>query len=787
MDGLCGTQPAKQKKNRSPGAVPGRAGGGMTVKRGWNRVTALLLALALALVMAVPAWAAEESPEVPTGETEPVETTGALWEEADETPEEAGTAQDGEVREESGAEKPLFGLFPQAESNLPDAAEDKDLISAKEAFVPIDKKKTLELKRQPQSEAYFVSKDTRVVSVRKTGSSLVMKGEGVGKTVVEMRRSADDTLLDSVTVYGFRASKISQESGTRYRPGELTVTTGSVKRVYRLTCQKGYDSESYGSTLRHRGCTFCSVTAVCSAYGNYDVSTKWMMGDGWDEIALRSGTTRQEHTLGFYGMQQVLDYAGISSKVYNWKDTEKARSEAKEEMVTALSAGRPVVMFMDKVPNGIMKSKVGVLFGNLHCIPIVGISESGYLLIGNSNYPQGINMFKYKGKAQKLNITPGEMLDYFVRHSSTKRYNNKDFYFAKSGGLHTFLEVTCDEAREVHHKSIVDIGVKLEKSSYTYTGEAFTPKVTIGKLKEDRDFKVTYSDNIKAGTARVTVVGLGDNYGGFQKLKFTIKRAPGEITASDKTLKSKTERQEVKLGASARGGAALTYSSSDESVSVSKDGVVTIPAGYVGTVTITISSAQTANVAAATKKVTVTVKADQKLIDQGTLLVSDWEVRYRTGKRNVKLNPVAQEGSVFTYACEEAEVSEDGVVTVPAGYIGVVRVNVTAQLPDGTAQSKTVQIRVRPPRVSSVSVKAAGKDVVNVKWKKSNLVDGFQVQYRCNGKTRTMTLKKGSTTSAKLSGLKKGKTCKVCVRCFAEVNDDTVFSNWSSEHSVKVK
>lgn len=56
----------------------------------------------------------------------------------------------------------------------------------------------------------------------------------------------------------------------------------------------------------------------------------------------------------------------------------------------------------------------------------------------------------------------------------------------------------------------------LEKS-YTYTGKALkpVPTVKIGnmKLKQNRDFKISYKNNKKTGTATVTVSGTGNYYG----------------------------------------------------------------------------------------------------------------------------------------------------------------------------------------------------------------------------------------------------------------------------------
>ncbi|GAB6395474.1 MAG: Ig-like domain-containing protein [Bacteroidales bacterium] len=66
----------------------------------------------------------------------------------------------------------------------------------------------------------------------------------------------------------------------------------------------------------------------------------------------------------------------------------------------------------------------------------------------------------------------------------------------------------------------------------TYTGDSIKPAVTVRdgtkKLTLDRDYTVVYTDNVKAGTARVTVTGMG-NYGGTIVKSFTI--APKALTA----------------------------------------------------------------------------------------------------------------------------------------------------------------------------------------------------------------------------------------------------------------
>lgn len=66
-----------------------------------------------------------------------------------------------------------------------------------------------------------------------------------------------------------------------------------------------------------------------------------------------------------------------------------------------------------------------------------------------------------------------------------------------------------------------------EENTYYETGEAFTPGVSVKtakgtKLRNGTNYKVSYSDNVKAGKATVLIEGIG-NYEGTLKAGFTIK------------------------------------------------------------------------------------------------------------------------------------------------------------------------------------------------------------------------------------------------------------------------
>ena len=63
------------------------------------------------------------------------------------------------------------------------------------------------------------------------------------------------------------------------------------------------------------------------------------------------------------------------------------------------------------------------------------------------------------------------------------------------------------------------------KKAYVKTGKAIKPKATVVvdgvTLKKNRDYKISYSKNVKRGKATLTVKGIG-NYTGTKKVTYKI-------------------------------------------------------------------------------------------------------------------------------------------------------------------------------------------------------------------------------------------------------------------------
>ena len=91
--------------------------------------------------------------------------------------------------------------------------------------------------------------------------------------------------------------------------------------------------------------------------------------------------------------------------------------------------------------------------------------------------------------------------------------------------------------------SISKASVTLSTSTYAYDGKAKKPGVTVklnGKsLKNGTDYSVTYSNNTKVGTAKVTIKGKG-NYSGSVSKTYSIKNNFKKATVSGISNKSYT-------------------------------------------------------------------------------------------------------------------------------------------------------------------------------------------------------------------------------------------------------
>lgn len=165
--------------------------------------------------------------------------------------------------------------------------------------------------------------------------------------------------------------------------------------------------------------------------------------------------------------------------------------------------------------------------------------------------------------------------------------------------------------------------VTVAKATYN-KGKAVKPKVTVklsGKtLKLGTDYKVSYVNNKKAGTAMAVVKGTGA-YTGSAVKTFTINKAANTLKASGKTAtvkasnvkKAKQTIAKAKAFSVTKAQGSVTFkkASGNAKITVSKAGVITVKKGLAKKtykVKVKVTAAGNANYKKATKTVTVKVK-----------------------------------------------------------------------------------------------------------------------------------------------------------------------------------
>lgn len=136
--------------------------------------------------------------------------------------------------------------------------------------------------------------------------------------------------------------------------------------------------------------------------------------------------------------------------------------------------------------------------------------------------------------------------------------------------------------------------VKLAKTSYTYTGKAIKPKVTVAdanKALPAGNYSITYAKNKNVGTATAKVTLKGAKYTGTKNLTFKITKAanPLKIKAKTATVKyTKLKKKAQTLGVSKvirftnKGQGAKSYAklSGNKKITISKKtGKVTVKKG----------------------------------------------------------------------------------------------------------------------------------------------------------------------------------------------------------------
>ncbi|MGX8727935.1 MAG: Ig-like domain-containing protein, partial [Lachnospiraceae bacterium] len=157
-----------------------------------------------------------------------------------------------------------------------------------------------------------------------------------------------------------------------------------------------------------------------------------------------------------------------------------------------------------------------------------------------------------------------------------------------------------------------------------YTGSPIEPEITVTyfthSLEQDKDYTVSYRDNVEPGTAVVIVRGIGE-YNGITEKTFTIRKAYAYIYFNYFSSKLETGSL-TQLQVNTREDTKITFTSSNEEVAVvDADGI--LHALSEGTAVITAFSEETSHYEKSNCSKTITVSKDVHSMTEVEVVYAD--------------------------------------------------------------------------------------------------------------------------------------------------------------------
>jgi hypothetical protein len=343
---------------------------------------------------------------------------------------------------------------------------------------------------------------------------------------------------------------------------------------------------------------------------------------------------------------------------------------------------------------------------------------------------------------------------------------------------------------------ISEADVTLKYDSTPYTGEAKTPKVTVKMngetLTNNVDYTIKYSDNVNAGTAKVTVSGCGNYYGSVEKT-FDIYRIDQSISRVDSSYEKVMGDSAFRLNAITSGDGAISYSSSDESVAIVAQNTGKVTITGVGTATITVTAAQTNSYNQATKDIEIKVLPKQVTgLKQSSTTTSSLKLSW---------SKVAGASGYEVYRYSPTQEKYYKIKTINSG-------NTTSFKDSKLSSGKTYKYKVRaftnvgsdkyygdyssakstatkPAKTSITKMKflIGARGWVDIKYKKVSCT-GYEIRYAKNSKFRNSVLY--DTKSSSYSIME--NTADICyakVRAYKICGDKVYYGSWSKAKHVK--
>lgn len=323
---------------------------------------------------------------------------------------------------------------------------------------------------------------------------------------------------------------------------------------------------------------------------------------------------------------------------------------------------------------------------------------------------------------------------------------------------------------EVQKKTIEDAEITLSKTEYTYSGNKKNPLVEVtldgNELEKNVDYSIRYADNINAGTATVTLEGMGLFSGEVSRTFEILPCSIDDVTIGKESFTYDDSAKDLEI-TNSKGyelekntdytvkGIESTSPAGDYDVKITGQG------NYEGSRTI---------------EITVSPAKLSKMTFSATTL-------YCTGKNRVPTITVYAGDIKCTSDTSTLNVTEPSSSKIPGEY--AVKASGSDNL-SGTL-SKTYKVKVKPTSISSKSAIRKGFKVT-AKKQSSTYVTGYQVRYSAYKSMKNAKKTSVSTNNIRtIKNLKSKKTYYIQVRTYKTIDGKKYYSAWSDKKSIKTK
>lgn len=349
--------------------------------------------------------------------------------------------------------------------------------------------------------------------------------------------------------------------------------------------------------------------------------------------------------------------------------------------------------------------------------------------------------------------------------------SGKYFYCIVNNGQYS---VTSDRAKLTVSKfDLADCSFS-SLESYTYTGNAIKPGLTVKNgskiLISGTDYTLSYSNNINAGTGKITISGKG-NYTGSVVKTFTIKKASYNPTIKGYTGKYDGKSHGISI-TGIKSGSTTKYSIDNKTWTTTNPsqinaGKTTVYYQITNPNYQTISGSQTIVIDKLTQSITTKVNSYKKIY----------------GSKSFSLNAKAKSSMTYTSSNKKiATVSKTGIVSIKGCGKATITIKAGETSDYKTATKKiTVTVVPRSVKKSSIRIKVNPKKKrALMTWTRDKSVTGYQIETAIYKSFKGKKAVKVSSNkkSATIKGIKLGKVNYIGIRTYKTVSGKRYYSSW---------